>query len=69
MNKAVKIPVANDSSTQCRIIESSLRDLALSNTSEADDGATALCLRADEELDFLIAGRVEQVDEARMAPG
>ncbi|MCZ6803614.1 MAG: response regulator, partial [Proteobacteria bacterium] len=42
MNKDMKILVVDDFSTMRRIIKNLLRDLGFSNTTEADDGTTAL---------------------------
>ncbi len=42
MNKNIKILIVDDFSTMRRIIKNLLRDLGFTNTSEADDGNTAL---------------------------
>jgi len=42
LNKNIKILIVDDFSTMRRIIKNLLRDLGFTNTSEADDGNTAL---------------------------
>lgn len=54
MNEDMKILVVDDFTTMRRIIKNLLRDLGFSNTTEADDGTTALPLLKTGEYDFLI---------------
>jgi two-component system chemotaxis response regulator CheY len=49
-----KILIVDDFSTMRRIIKNLLRDLGFTNTSEADDGTTALPLLEKGNFDFLI---------------
>ncbi|WP_211197962.1 chemotaxis response regulator CheY [Permianibacter fluminis] len=50
----MKILIVDDFSTMRRIIKNLLRDLGFTNTSEADDGATALPMLQNGNFDFLI---------------
>lgn len=50
----MKILVVDDFSTMRRIIKNLLRDLGFNNTSEADDGQTALPMLQAGDFDFLI---------------
>ena len=50
----MKILIVDDFSTMRRIIKNLLRDLGFSNTSEADDGKTALPLLLSGSFDFLV---------------
>lgn len=54
MNKDMKILIVDDFSTMRRIIKNLLRDLGYTNTSEADDGLTALPLLQNGKFDFLV---------------
>ena len=54
MDKDMKILVVDDFSTMRRIIKNLLRDLGFTNTSEADDGTTALPMLQNGNFDFLI---------------
>ena len=54
MDKNMKILIVDDFSTMRRIIKNLLRDLGFNNTSEADDGATALPMLKSGSFDFLI---------------
>ena len=54
MNKDMKILVVDDFSTMRRIIKNLLRDLGFSNTTEADDGTTALPMLQKGSFDFLV---------------
>jgi two-component system chemotaxis response regulator CheY len=54
MNKDMNILIVDDFSTMRRIINNLLRDLGFNNTSEADDGETALPLLKEGHFDFLI---------------
>ena len=54
MDKNMKILVVDDFSTMRRIIKNLLRDLGFNNTSEADDGQTALPMLQAGSFDFLI---------------
>lgn len=54
MDKNMKILVVDDFSTMRRIIKNLLRDLGFNNTTEADDGNTALPLLETGGFDFLI---------------
>ncbi len=50
----MKILVVDDFSTMRRIIKNLLRDLGFNNTSEADDGNTALPMLKNGDFDFLV---------------
>tara|TARA_R110002072_G_scaffold31735_18_gene97733 strand:- start:50835 stop:51212 length:378 start_codon:yes stop_codon:yes gene_type:complete len=50
----MKILIVDDFSTMRRIIKNLLRDLGFTNTSEADDGKTALPLLQAGDFDFLV---------------
>ncbi len=50
----MKILVVDDFSTMRRIIKNLLRDLGFNNTSEADDGQTALPMLQSGSFDFLV---------------
>ncbi len=50
----MKILVVDDFSTMRRIIKNLLRDLGFNNTTEADDGSTALPLLKKGDFDFVI---------------
>jgi len=50
----MKILIVDDFSTMRRIIKNLLRDLGYTNTSEADDGKTALPLLQGGDFDFLV---------------
>ncbi len=50
----MKILVVDDFSTMRRIIKNLLRDLGFNNTSEADDGSTALPMLQNGDFDFLV---------------
>ncbi|MCK7575794.1 MAG: chemotaxis response regulator CheY [Chromatiales bacterium] len=50
----MKILIVDDFSTMRRIIKNLLRELGFSNTSEADDGSTALPMLKSGNFDFLI---------------
>jgi two-component system chemotaxis response regulator CheY len=50
----MKILIVDDFSTMRRIIKNLLRDLGFTNTSEADDGQTALPMLQQGNFDFLI---------------
>ena len=54
MNKEMKILVVDDFSTMRRIVKNLLRDLGFNNTTEADDGLTALPILQKGGIDFLI---------------
>ena len=54
MDKNMKILIVDDFSTMRRIIKNLLRDLGFTNTSEADDGQTALPALKSGNFDFLI---------------
>lgn len=54
MNKDMKILIVDDFSTMRRIIKNLLRDLGFVNTSEADDGTTALPMLQGGKYDFLV---------------
>ena len=54
MNKDMKILVVDDFSTMRRIIKNLLTELGFSNIVEADDGATALPIMHEGDVDFLI---------------
>lgn len=50
----MKILIVDDFSTMRRIIKNLLRDLGFNNTTEADDGSTALPMLQNGNFDFLI---------------
>ncbi|HLT05576.1 MAG TPA: chemotaxis response regulator CheY [Pseudomonas sp.] len=50
----MKILIVDDFSTMRRIIKNLLRDLGFTNTSEADDGLTALPMLQSGNFDFLV---------------
>jgi len=50
----MKILIVDDFSTMRRIIKNLLRDLGFTNTSEADDGLTALPMLQQGNFDFLV---------------
>jgi two-component system chemotaxis response regulator CheY len=54
LNPDMKILIVDDFSTMRRIIKNLLRDLGFTNTSEADDGQTALPMLQQGNFDFLI---------------
>ncbi|MCP4472732.1 MAG: chemotaxis protein CheY [Gammaproteobacteria bacterium] len=54
MDKDMNILIVDDFSTMRRIIKNLLRDLGFNNTSEADDGQTALPMLKSGEFDFLV---------------
>ena len=54
MDKNMKILVVDDFSTMRRIIKNLLRDLGFNNTSEADDGTSALPMLQNGTYEFLI---------------
>lgn len=54
MNKNMKILIVDDFSTMRRIVKNLLRDLGFNETSEADDGQTALPMLQTGDFDFLI---------------
>jgi two-component system chemotaxis response regulator CheY len=54
VDKDMKILIVDDFSTMRRIIKNLLRDLGFNNTSEADDGLTALPMLKTGKFDFLV---------------
>lgn len=54
MDKNIKILIVDDFSTMRRIIKNLLRDLGFTNTSEADDGNTALPMLKDGDFEFVV---------------
>ncbi len=54
MNKDMKILIVDDFSTMRRIIKNLLSDLGFTNTSEADDGTTALPILRSGNFEFLV---------------
>ncbi len=54
MDKDMRILIVDDFSTMRRIIKNLLRDLGFNNTSEADDGQTALPMLKSGKFDFLV---------------
>jgi len=54
LDKNIKILIVDDFSTMRRIIKNLLRDLGYNNTSEADDGLTALPMLQTGNFDLLI---------------
>ncbi len=71
----MKILVVDDFSTMRRIIKNLLRDLGYNNTSEADDGMTALPMLKAGKFDFLVTDwnmpgmtGIELLKEVRKTP-
>ena len=54
MDKNMKILIVDDFSTMRRIVKNLLRDLGFNETSEADDGQTALPMLKTGNFDFLV---------------
>jgi two-component system chemotaxis response regulator CheY len=54
VDKDMKILIVDDFSTMRRIVKNLLRDLGFTNTSEADDGLTALPMLQSGKYDFLV---------------
>jgi len=54
VDKNMKILIVDDFSTMRRIIKNLLRDLGFNNTSEADDGTTALPMLQSGSFDLLV---------------
>lgn len=54
MDKNMNILIVDDFSTMRRIVKNLLRDLGFNNTSEADDGQTALPMLKTGKFDFLV---------------
>jgi two-component system chemotaxis response regulator CheY len=54
MDKNMNILIVDDFSTMRRIIKNLLRDLGFNNTTEADDGQTALPMLQTGKFDFLV---------------
>ncbi len=54
LDKNMKILIVDDFSTMRRIIKNQLRDLGYNNTSEADDGSTALPMLKEGGFDFVV---------------
>lgn len=54
LDKNIKILVVDDFSTMRRIIKNLLRDLGFNNTSEADDGTTALPMLQSGNYDMVV---------------
>lgn len=54
MNKDMKILIVDDFSTMRRIIKNLLRDLGFTNTTDADDGTSALPMLQAGNFDFLV---------------
>jgi len=54
VDKDMKILIVDDFSTMRRIVKNLLRDLGFTNTSEADDGLTALPMLQSGKFDFLV---------------
>lgn len=54
MDKNMKILIVDDFSTMRRIVKNLLRDLGFNQTSEADDGKTALPMLKTGKFDFLV---------------
>lgn len=50
----MKILIVDDFSTMRRIIKNLLRELGYTNTTEADDGSTALPMLQNGDFDFLV---------------
>lgn len=54
MDKNMKILIVDDFSTMRRIVKNLLRDLGFNDTTEADDGQTALPMLKTGKFDFLV---------------
>ena len=54
-DQSLKILTVDDFSTMRRIIRNILRQLGYSNIMEADDGAAALAVLQQQEIDFVIS--------------
>jgi two-component system chemotaxis response regulator CheY len=54
MDKEMSILIVDDFSTMRRILKNMLRELGFNNTSEADDGLTALPMLKSGKFDFLV---------------
>ncbi len=54
MDKNIKILIVDDFSTMRRIIKNLLRDLGFTNTTEADDGSTALPMLKAGDFQFVV---------------
>ncbi len=54
MDKGMKILIVDDFSTMRRIIKNLLRELGFNNTTEADDGSTALPMLKNGSFDFVV---------------
>jgi two-component system chemotaxis response regulator CheY len=54
VDKNMKILIVDDFSTMRRIIKNLLRELGYTNTTEADDGSTALPMLQNGDFDFLV---------------
>ncbi len=54
MNKNINILIVDDFSTMRSIIKNLLRELSFNNTSEADDGQSALPMLESGDFDFLV---------------
>jgi len=54
LDKDMKILIVDDFSTMRRIIKNLLRDLGFTNTTDADDGTTALPMLQSGKYDFLV---------------
>ncbi len=54
LDKNIKILIVDDFSTMRRIIKNLLRDLGFTNTSEADDGTTALPMLQTGNYELLV---------------
>lgn len=54
MDYNMKILIVDDFATMRRIVRNLLRDLGFKNTTEADDGSTALPMLKNGEFDFVI---------------
>ena len=54
MDKNMNILIVDDFSTMRRIVKNLLNDLGFSNTTEADDGQTALPMLKTGKFDFLV---------------
>ena len=54
LDKNMKILVVDDFSTMRRIVKNLLKDLGFTNTSEADDGSSALPMLQGGDFDFVV---------------
>lgn len=54
MNKDMQILIVDDFSTMRRIVRNLLNELGFQNTTEADDGSTAIPVLESKHIDFVV---------------